>query len=110
MSGQKNASKRKLIAVVALLVCSGVRTQILAGQQEANESQDLFDMSLEQLMWLDLEVVTASRQAQNIGESPAAVTVVTTDDIHYSGLRSIPEILQFFTGMDVCTPTVFWAG
>lgn len=104
MSGQNTASKRKLVLALMLLVCFGLDTQILVGQQEANESQDLFDMSLEQLMWLDLEVVTASRQAQNIGESPMAVNVVTADDIHYSGLRSIPEILQFFTGMDVLQP------
>ncbi len=46
-------------------------------------------------------VISASRQAQPISQSSIPVTVITREDIHYSGLNSIPEILQFYTAVDV---------
>ena len=66
---------------------------------ERFENGDLFDMSIEQLM--EVDVISASRQPQRISDSSAPVSVITADDIHYSGLTNIPEILQFVPGVDV---------
>jgi len=56
----------------------------------------------ELLMFQDLpEVVSASRTAEPITASSAPVSVITAEDIHYSGLQRIPEVLQFMPGMDV---------
>ncbi len=52
-------------------------------------------------------VVTASRRVQRIEEAPAAVTVVTAEDIRQSGLNSIPEILRQVAGVDVVSLTAF---
>ena len=60
---------------------------------------DVFDMSLEDLM--NVEIVSAARQPQKIGELSVPVSVITSQDIHYSGLTNIPEVLQFAPGMDV---------
>jgi iron complex outermembrane receptor protein len=62
--------------------------------------EDFFDMPMEQLV-KESYVVSASRQSQSIMDLTSAVSVITAEDIHYSGLTSIPEILQFAPGMDV---------
>jgi len=72
---------------------------VAAEQSEPNEQQDFFDMSIEQLM--EVEVISASRQPTLQKMLSAPVTVITSEDIHYSGLTSIPEILQFAPGVDV---------
>ncbi len=52
-------------------------------------------------------VVTAARKVQRIEEAPAAVTVITAEDIRQSGLDSIPEILRQVAGLDVLTLSAF---
>ncbi|MCW8132442.1 MAG: TonB-dependent receptor [Planctomycetota bacterium] len=47
------------------------------------------------------QVVSASRQKQPASRSSVPVSVLTAEDIHYSGLTSIPELLQFVPGVDV---------
>jgi len=46
-------------------------------------------------------VVSASRQPQVAEQLSVPVSVITAEDIHYSGLTNIPEVLQFAPGMDV---------
>ena len=46
-------------------------------------------------------VVSAARQAQPVNRLSTAASVVTEQDIHYSGLTNIPEVLQFAPAMDV---------
>jgi outer membrane receptor protein involved in Fe transport len=62
--------------------------------------ENFFEMPMEQLA-KETYVVSASRQSQSIMDLTSTVSVITAEDIHYSGLTSIPEILQFATGMDV---------
>jgi len=57
-------------------------------------------MSLEDLMEVPV-VISASRQARKIGQLSAPVSVITAEDIHYSGLTNICDILQFSPGVDV---------
>lgn len=78
---------------------SGATERLVGPASEGFDNGDLFEMSIEQLM--EVEVISASRQPQRISDSSAPVSVITADDIHYSGLTSIPEILQFVPGMDV---------
>jgi len=64
-----------------------------ASGQEPIEPADLFEMSLEQLM--EVEVVSAaSRYEQKITEAPASVTVITADEIRLYGYRTLADILQ----------------
>ncbi len=55
-------------------------------------SADVADLSLEQLM--QVQVTGASKFAQNAMEAPAAVTVLTQDDIKRFGYRTLAEILN----------------
>lgn len=88
-----------MFPLVLLLVFS-FDMQLSAQQREPNKPADFFEMSLEELMEVPV-VVSAARQPQKMGELSVPVSVVTAEDIHYSGLTSIPEILQFAPGMDV---------
>jgi outer membrane receptor protein involved in Fe transport len=74
--------------------------RLSAGQRDPNKQVDSFEMSLEELMDVPL-VVSASRQAQKISELSVPMSAITAEDIHYSGLTNIPEILQFVSAMDV---------
>mgnify|MGYP000616254397 CR=1 FL=1 len=46
-------------------------------------------------------VVSASRQAEPLNRSSTPVSVVTAEDIHLSGLTTVPEVLRFVPGVDV---------
>ncbi|GAG97950.1 unnamed protein product, partial [marine sediment metagenome] len=60
----------------------------------------LFALSLGELM--DTEVISVTRtKGQNVFTSPAAIYVITQEDIRRSGLRSIPEVLRLAPGVQV---------
>lgn len=83
---------------MVLAACVGAA----AGAQGPAASQpaaDLTSLSLEDLM--NVEVTTVSRQKQSVSEAPAAVTVITQEDIQRSGLTTIPDLLRLVPGMDV---------
>lgn len=85
------------IATAALLAtCSQVG---VAHAQAKAEAEALADLSLEELM--RVEIVSASRRTQVLGDVPDAVHVITRDDILRSGVRSLPEALRMAPGVDV---------
>lgn len=64
-----------------------------------NPPGDLKQLSLEQLG--DIEVTTVSKAPQEVMKTPAAVFVITQDDIRRSGATSIPEALRLAPGVEV---------
>jgi len=56
-------------------------------------------MSLDELM--NVQVTSVSRHESTVGQSAAAVTVITQDDISASGALSIPDLLRMVPGMEV---------
>jgi iron complex outermembrane receptor protein len=62
---------------------------------------NLLDLSLEDLMEIEIPVTSASRQPVGLRYLSMPVTVISAEDIHCSGLTTIPEILQFAPGVDV---------
>ena len=63
------------------------------------ELPDLSMLSLEEL--LQVEVISVSRKPQTVPDSPAAVYVITQDEIRRSGHASIPELLRMVPGLHV---------
>jgi iron complex outermembrane receptor protein len=61
--------------------------------------RDLADLSLEELM--RIEVTTASRKEQSLFDAPAAAGVIRGEDIRRMGVRSIPEALRMVPGTNV---------
>lgn len=60
---------------------------------------ELKKMNLEEFM--SVEVTTVSRTESTVGQSPAAITVISPEDIRRSGATTIPELLRRVPGMDV---------
>jgi iron complex outermembrane recepter protein len=67
--------------------------------QSTNESLILANLSFEQLS--QIQIVSAAKHPQNASDAPAAVHVVTAQDIAESGATSIPEALRAVPGLDV---------
>ncbi len=61
--------------------------------------RDLAELSLEDL--LQVQVTSASRKSEPVNGVPAAIFVLTHDDLRRSGATSIPEALRLVPGMDV---------
>jgi len=68
-----------------------------AGVEE--NPQRIAHLSLEQLG--NLEVTTASKEPVKVSQTPAAIFVVTQDDIRRSGATSLPEALRLVPGVEV---------
>jgi iron complex outermembrane receptor protein len=58
----------------------------------------LSNLSIEQLMQVKVTILGPS---ETVSKTPAAVSVVTADDIRRSGAQSIPEALRLVPGLDV---------
>jgi iron complex outermembrane receptor protein len=61
--------------------------------------KDSSDLSLEQLV--NIEVTSVSKKEESLQDAPAAIYVITQEDIRRSGLTSIPELLRMVPGLDV---------
>src|SRR3954463_7656984 len=68
-----------------------------AGQGE--EQQALKSLSLEQLS--NIEITTATRAPESAFRTPAAVYVITGDDIKRAGVTNIPDALRLAPGVEV---------
>lgn len=64
-----------------------------------SQSKSLKSLSLEQLG--NIQVTTVSKTPQEVWNTPAAVYVITHDDIIRSGATSIPEALRLAPGVEV---------
>jgi len=74
-----------------------VRAQAIASDQKPREN--LKQLSLEQLG--NIEVTAVSKDLQQVQKTPAAVFVITQEDIRRSAAGSIPEALRLAPGVDV---------
>jgi outer membrane receptor protein involved in Fe transport len=63
------------------------------------QTSDLANLSLEELM--DIKVTSASKKAEIISDAPAAVTVITSEDIRLFGYRTLAETLTRVPGFYV---------
>ena len=81
--------------ICVLLFLAAAPTALLA----QNPPLDVTRLSLEDL--LDIDVTTVARRPEALGQTAAAITVITGEDIRRSGVTSIPEALRLVPGLDV---------
>jgi iron complex outermembrane receptor protein len=92
IKGCTPAIGRHLLAVLAVGLLS-------ASTAAAQSTEDLRRMSLSDL--LNIRVTTPSRMPEPAGTVPAAIFVITQEDIRRSGATSIPEALRLAPGVQV---------
>lgn len=68
-------------------------------EEATNAPGSLADLSVEQLM--NESVTSVARRETKFEASPAAITVITQDDLRRSGITTIPEALRLVPGLDV---------
>jgi iron complex outermembrane receptor protein len=79
-----------------------------ATQVGQNPPANLKQLSLEQLG--AVEVTTASKEPEQVWRTPAAIYVITQEDIRRSGATNIPEVLRLAPGLEVArTDSDHWA-
>ena len=83
-------------AVACVLAWAGLA--LLAAQAQ-NAQPDLTALQIEDLM--NVDVTSASKKEQKLSKVPAAIFVITKEDIHRSGATDIPDLLRMVPGLDV---------
>lgn len=88
---------RKVLRRCCLSLAAAVVTTIPARSQET--PKDLGSKSIEELM--NIEVTSPSKKTESLLEAPAAIFVVTGQDIVRGGFSSIPDALRMVPGLHV---------
>jgi len=86
----------KILAVAAGVVGTG---GFCAAPASADAIETVANLSIEELM--DLEVTSVSKRPERLIEAPAAIQVITGDDIRRSGAAGIPSALLLAGNLDV---------
>lgn len=84
---------------LALAGSSLVLAVPLGGASAQNVPSNLVSLSIEDLAKIDITSVT--KVTQPLNTAPAAIYVITNDDIVHSGARSLPEILRLAPNLQV---------
>jgi iron complex outermembrane recepter protein len=87
--------------LVGVALCVGATRA--PAQEEASSAAALKQLSIEQLM--DVEVTSVSRTRESLMGAAAAVAIVTDEDIRRSGAETVPEALRSVPGIFVARDT-----
>jgi iron complex outermembrane receptor protein len=83
----------RLLAAIVLLV------SLTTGA--AAQTADLEKLSIDELM--NVEVTSVARHGERLSDTPAAVFIITREDIERSGATTVPEVLRIVPGLDVAS-------
>jgi iron complex outermembrane receptor protein len=94
-------SVRTSVTVILLFLLAGLGSEILADppQQNPQTGGTLGQLSLEELG--NVEVTTLSKNPQQVLKTPAAIFVISQEDMRRSGATSIPDVLRLAPGVQV---------
>jgi iron complex outermembrane receptor protein len=82
-----------------LLAISACTLGFACAQRIGVPTDDLTKIGVDELF--NIQVTSVDRKAQRLSRAPAAVFVLTAEDIRRSGATSIPEALQWVPGLTV---------
>jgi iron complex outermembrane recepter protein len=85
------------VVVLFLLLHSGLAAA--ANPQTQHRAEKLKSLSLQELG--QIEVTTQSKEPTQVWDTPAAIYVLTSEDIRRSGATSIPDALRLIPGVNV---------
>ena len=86
---------RGFFIIAILLLLPGY---LLPQEDVKNKEKDLSEMSLEELV--NLEISVASKTSLTMRKAPGIVTLLTKEDITRSGARDLIDVLRLVPGID----------
>lgn len=87
------------LVFAAILALDAATATAAESAPDSVSISNLAQMSLEELS--NIEVTSVSKKAEPLSDAPAAVYVITQEDIRRSGATSIPEILRLAPNLQV---------
>ena len=90
---------QRAVPVILLMLLGLVNQGFAVPPGDPANGDPLKQMSLADLG--NVEVTTTSKEPEEVWKTPAAVFVITQDDIRRSGATSIPEVLRLAPGVEV---------
>ena len=97
----KTTSRRNILSLIGLLSCLPPHHFALAEPPSAAAKNSSAMMSLDLDDLVNMEITLASKKIQRVGETAAAIHVITREDIRRSGATSVPELLRWVPGANV---------
>jgi len=91
------SNSRWALAAATLLLLAG--SSFAEDAPNVQSAEAYKKMSLTELM--DLDVTSVAKQPQPYGQAPAAIQVITGEDISRSGASSLPEAMRLADNLDV---------
>ena len=92
--------KSNTIYLLLWALISSISAPAIADSIEKQISDnDLFQLSLEELIAVNIEVITPSKAAEPLSQSPGIVSVFTDEEIALFGARDLGEVLSRITGI-----------
>lgn len=88
---------KRFTVLIAILLGFLIPNYLLA--QEKKDTVDLFDLSLEELV--NMEVTTVSNVSEKLNKAPATTIVITAEDIAERGYTELYDVLNDLPGMDL---------
>jgi iron complex outermembrane receptor protein len=95
--------KNSLCKLITRSLISSIPLFLSIHSLASTKSYQIFDLSLEEL--LNTPITIAGHISKELRNTPAAVSVLTSEDIKRSGIRQIPELLRLVPGMHVAKMT-----
>ncbi len=89
---------QRCLPFLSMFVTASMAAHSLVAQQSAG---DLAQQSLESLTQTPVQVSTFARRPGTLWNTPAAVYVISREDIEHSSFTSIPELLRMVPGLQV---------
>ncbi|HWR98572.1 MAG TPA: TonB-dependent receptor [Candidatus Methanoperedens sp.] len=95
MTSVRPCAGRSLLSLFGGAALSAFLALLPASSLAADAAPDLDEMSLEQLMEMKVSTVYgAALYAQNVGEAPSSVTIITSEEIKRYGWRTLADVLS----------------
>ncbi len=87
------------VSVVCCLFACALQVAAAASPPTDSAPQNLKSLTLEQLG--NIQVTTVSKEPEGVWQTPAAIYVLTQDDIRRSGATTLPDLLRTVPGVEV---------
>ena len=93
------SSRSSLIIAVALFLACFSQTALAQGPNNNQPENPLKKLTLEQLG--NVEVTSVNKEPEQVWETPAAIFVLTNEDIRRAGVTNILDALRLVPGVDM---------